>query len=62
MIWCIVIESKVIPFLESNWSKVSKNVQDFENWTKIGGVIAKKLGVGQLQNSAIERAVLIQRI
>ena len=48
--WCLDLESKVIPFLESSWNKVSKTVQDFDNWTKIDGVMGKKLRVGQFQN------------
>ena len=47
----VCLESEVIPFLDCSWSKVSKNVQDFDNWIKIGWVIDPKPRTGQLQNS-----------
>ena len=38
------------PFLNSPCNTDSKNVQDFDDWTKIDGVMGKKLKVGQFQN------------
>ena len=46
---CLGLESKVIPFLDCSWSKDSKNVQDFEDWTKIKRVTAQKPRMGQFQ-------------
>ena len=36
--------------MNSPWNTDSKTDQDFDDWSKIDGVIGKKLKVGQFQN------------
>ena len=36
--------------MNSPWNADSKTDQDFDDWSKIDGVIGKKLKVGQFQN------------